>query len=243
MKVNYEDILTGPYADETPDGFNCCSYMDLHSDLDNGYCDEVNNHWVMDIKWTSPDALFVHKVDGKFVSSKLNKGDTVAFNCVELHGLLPFDAASAVVKSNDAKCEENVLFEKELYASDYIANECRVVWEFIGPKCGLTKTNAEYIANNFKSIDCGKKMIERKEFVSDKLPLDALINKSKIITNTFIDNGDILFEGVDGGVNIIYWCQETDQEVNDRIAIEQSHNDKLIEQYKKLKTKFEGNEI
>ena len=113
-----------------------CGWMDLH--VDEPYEHEPQKVWTIEVVEIDPDAMFVHRIGGKFVIEQLSKGDIISFDYRKWHGLLPKEIAKSLDgKRYWKKCKEYTEFLKEYMPDTYYKSACteqdraRILWRFL----------------------------------------------------------------------------------------------------------------
>jgi hypothetical protein len=104
----------------------CCAWMDLHIDKDDIYNYE-ETPFKIKIVYIHPNAVLVHKIDGRYTITELKVGDIVKFNQLQMHGLLPRKLANLVVQNNRANVPG---YKKWKTKIDGNAFKAKCIWEW-----------------------------------------------------------------------------------------------------------------
>lgn len=138
MKLSDVNTSVGNWAAclEDGSGLSCCGWMDLHVDEPfNGYKDGI---WRIQIVDVDPDAVFVHRVGGRYVVEELVKDSVISFRYDRWHGLLPRHIGQALSgRVYWKKCRQYTDWLKECMPETYYRScstkdsQARLIWEFL----------------------------------------------------------------------------------------------------------------
>jgi hypothetical protein len=113
-----------------------CGWMDLHKDEPYGKYNK--GIWSLRVIDIDPDAVFVHRVGGVFVTEELSPEQVIQFRYDRWHGLLPRDIAKQLEGKRYWKnCKPYIEWLKETLPETFNhscstkQDKARFLWEFL----------------------------------------------------------------------------------------------------------------
>lgn len=110
------------------DGPVYCGWMNFHHDLDGQGATESRPIMSINVLYADEDAFLVHRVEGKFVSTKMVAGQTYTFNGARLHALLPKSIAEECVSMQSIKPQRKIFKENKDFYGGWHDEKVRMYW-------------------------------------------------------------------------------------------------------------------